>query len=303
MAKFEFGFEELWFRIILKRLPDNPELFASKEVENAQQILRIGKTKVGAARIWAELAGLITKVKKGHVLTPLGRAILRFDPDMEEDGIWWIIHYNLARGDSAAWFYSYYFNQFEYDGFDRQMLESELRAFWAKDHKHLLTDKMYDKLVFQPFKHVFDGTRFGNGRSGSGFRLLYETGQGNFAREPFGSRTIHPAIVAYSICDWAERNERYTAHLEELLSPGAPGRILRLDRSSLDVSLISIGERYLKRVAWISHTANLNSVAISKVPVLALLATYYLELDGKEPVAALEEALDMVERREFDKWK
>jgi hypothetical protein len=302
MAKFEFGFEELWFRMIIKKLPGNPELFAAKEVENTQQVLRIGKLKVGAARIWAEAAGLIKKERKGHVLTPIGRAIAKFDPDMEEDGIWWLIHYNLASADSSAWFYSYFFNYFEYEEFDRPTLEAELREFWAQNHKPL-TDDMFHKLIYSPFKQVFEGTRFGNGRASNGFRLFYETAPGAFSRDPKGSRQLHPAIVGYSICDWARKNERQTAHIEEFLSPGAPGRILRLNNSSLDEMLVAIGERYIKRVAWISHTANLNSVAISNLPALAMLVTYYLELDGKEPVGALEKAIGMVEGGEFGKWR
>jgi hypothetical protein len=61
MAEFKFGFDELWFRMIIKKLPEHPGLFAGKEVENAQQVLRIGKLKVGAASIWAEAAELIKK--------------------------------------------------------------------------------------------------------------------------------------------------------------------------------------------------------------------------------------------------
>lgn len=302
MAKFEFGFDELWFRMLIKKLPDHPELFSRNELENAQQILRIGKLKVGATRIWAEASGLIQKERGGHILTPLGKSILRFDPEMEEDGVWWIIHYNLARKDSVAWFYSYYINYFEQEEFDRQALESELRVFYAKDRKPL-TDDMFHKLVYSPFKQVFESTRFGNGRSSGGFRLFYENPQGGFARDPKGSKPIPPPILGYCLCDWALEKERHTAHIEELLSPGAPGCILRLDRASLDDTLVAIGERYMKKVAWISHTANLNSVAISDVPALALLVTYYLELDGVEPLKALETACEMVESGRFGKWR
>jgi hypothetical protein len=302
MAKFEFGFEELWFRMIIKKLPDYPEMFSAKEVENAQQVLRIGKLKVGAAKTWAETAGLIRKEAKGYVLTVLGNVVSKFDPDMEEDGLWWAIHYNLARTDSAAWFYSFYVNDFEPGAFNREIIKSQLCEFWAKDHKQLTGD-MYDKLIFAPFTQVFKGTRFGNGRSGSGFRLFYETGPGEYARDPSGSKSIHPAIVSYGICDWASHKERHTAHIDELLDRGAPGRIFRLDRSSLDDLLVSIGERYMKKVAWISHTANLNSVAISNIAPLAMLVTYYLELDGDEPGIALDKALGMLDRGEFGKWR
>jgi len=297
MAKFEFGFDESWFRLIIKKLPENQELFIPKEVENAQRILRIGKLKVGAARVWAETADLIKKKNKTYGLTPLGRLISRFDPDMEEDGIWWAIHCHLARSTSPAWFYSFYINFFEHDSFDRQLLESEMRAFWAKDHKPL-TDDMFNKLVFSPLKQVFDGTRLGDG-----FGLFYETAPGAYERRHGAGSALHPAIVAYSLCDWAKKNKRQTAHIEELLSPGGPGRILRLDRATLDEMLIDIGDRYMKKVAWISHTANLNSVAILDVPPLAILAAYYFELDQIAPPNALEKAMEMTRSREIGEWK
>jgi len=71
MAEFKFGFEEQWFRLIIKRLPDNPNLFQPKLVENAQSVLRVGKLKVGAAKVWAETAGIIHKKKQSYLLTPL----------------------------------------------------------------------------------------------------------------------------------------------------------------------------------------------------------------------------------------
>ena len=105
MAKFEFGFEEAWFRLIIKKLPDHRDLFLPRAVEKAQAILRVGKLKVGAARTWAEAAGIICKRKNEFYLTPLGKIIARHDPGLEEDGVWWAIHYNLARSPSSAWFY------------------------------------------------------------------------------------------------------------------------------------------------------------------------------------------------------
>lgn len=51
MAKFEFGFEETWFRLIIKKISEHPDLFLPSAVEKAQTVLRIGKLKVGAAKI------------------------------------------------------------------------------------------------------------------------------------------------------------------------------------------------------------------------------------------------------------
>jgi hypothetical protein len=294
MAKFEFGFEETWFRLIIKKISEHPELFLPSEVENAQTVLRIGKLKVGAARVWAETAGILQKKKQKFSLTPLGRLIARHDPDMDDDGIWWALHYNLARQDSPAWFYAVYFNEFAHDSFDRDMLEKHLRDWWDQDHEKPMTNSTFDKLIFSPFKQVFDGTRLGKD---FGFFAVDENG--GYSRQPSDYREPPPAIAAYALLDWARQHKRQSVHLEKLMEPWGVGRILRLDRQGLDKLLVEIGDRYGKQVAWISHTAGLNSVSLMDVSPLALLSAHYRELDGDASLDAL--AAGIAEARELEK--
>ena len=282
MAEFKFGFEESWFRLIIKKLPDNPDLFLPKAVEKAQDILRVGKLKVGAARAWAESAGIVCKKRGDFVLTPLGEIIVRHDPDLEEDGIWWVLHYNLARTDSLAWFYSFYINEFEPNDFTRDGFEKAIREYWDKDHEKPMTDSVFHKLIFSPLKQVFEGTRLGDK-----FGFWVSDEGGNFLRHPQNSPPLPKAILAYALLDWGLQQQRQSVHLEKLLESGGIGKVFRLDRDVLDSFLIDIGEYYQKQVGWISHTAGLNSVSIMDFPPLALISTYYHELDGAEPMAAL----------------
>ncbi|WP_457570841.1 DUF4007 family protein [Desulfovulcanus sp.] len=289
MAKFEFGFEEAWFRLIIKKLPGNPDLFLPRSVEKAQAILRVGKLKVGAARVWAEAAGIIRKKNGVFLLTPLGRIVAHHDPDLEEDGIWWAFHYNLARRTSPAWFYSFYFNEFIPDNFTRDELEKELRAYWDRNHDKPMTDSVFHKLIFSPLKQVLEGTRIGNG-----FGFWLSDSDGNYLRQKEKKHPLHRAILAYALLDWAESELRQSVHLEKLLEPGGIGKIFRLTKDELDILLVDIGEQYQKQVSWISHSAGLNSVSIMQCPPLALISTYYHELDGKDPLTALNLAKEEV---------
>lgn len=282
MAKFEFGFEEAWFRLIIKKLPDHPDLFLPRAVEKAQAILRVGKLKVGAARAWAEAAGIVCKKKNTFVLTALGKVIARHDPDLEEDGIWWVIHYHLARNTSPAWFYSFYFNEFTLDQFSRKQLEHELRVHWNNSHDKPMTDSVFHKLIFSPLKQVFEGTRLGGE-----FGFWQTDDEGYYLRLSENALPFPRAILAYSLLDWGKEEHRQSVHLEKLLEPGGIGKIFRLERDVLDALLIDIGEHYRKKVAWISHTAGLNSVSIMDVRPSVLVSAYYHELDGEEPLKAL----------------
>ncbi len=291
MAKFEFGFEEAWFRLIIKKLPDHPDLFLPREVEKAQAILRVGKLKVGAAKTWAQSAGIILKQKNDFILSPLGQLIARHDPDLEEDGIWWLIHYRLARLESPAWFYSFYFNQFGLDEFSRDQFEAQVRAYWDETHERPMTKKTFDKLIFSPFKQVFEGTRLGDE---FGFWQINE--EGNIYRTAFCDTSVPKAILAYALIDWGRQHDRQSVHLEKLLEPRGIGKIFRLERDTLDTLLVDIGEVYQKQAGWISHTAGLNSVSITDIPKLALVSTYYHELDGEDPSDALAKGLEEAEQ-------
>ena len=287
MAEFKFGFEEAWFRLIIKKLPDHPDLFLPREVEKAQAILRVGKLKVGAAKAWAQSAGIILKQKNDFLLSPLGQLIARHDPDLDEDGIWWLIHYHLARLKSPAWFYSFYFNQFGLDEFSRDQFETQVRAHWDETHENPMTKKTFDKLIFSPFKQVFEGTRLGDE---FGFWQINE--EGNICRTAFCDPPVPKAILAYALSDWGRQHDRQSVHLEKLLEPGGVGKIFRLERETLDTLLVDIGEVYQKQAGWISHTAGLNSVSITDIPRLALISAYYHELDGEEPTDALVKGLE-----------
>nr|WP_320015558.1 DUF4007 family protein [uncultured Desulfobacter sp.] len=282
MAKFEFGFEEAWLRLILKRLPDNPDLFLPKAVEKAQSLLRVGKLKVGAARAWAESAGLVCKKKGAFILTPLGQIIAKHDPDLEEDGIWWLLHYHLAKSNSPAWFYSYYCNEFSQDNFSREDFEKALRAHWDDNHEKPMTDSVFHKLIFSPLKQVFEGTRLGEE-----FGLWLTDNDGNYLRQTENAPLLPKSVLAHALLDWAMEQQRQSVHLEKLLEAGGVGRIFRLAREDFDNLLVDIGEYYQKQVAWISHTAGLNSVSLMDCPPLAMVSAYYYELDGEEPMDAL----------------
>jgi len=282
MAKFEFGFEEAWLRLILKKLPDNPDLFFPKAVEKAQSILRVGKLKVGAARAWAESAGIVCKKKGAFQLTSLGQIIAKHDPDLEEDGIWWLLHYNLAKSSSPAWFYSFYCNEFSQDNFSRDDFEKAVREHWDDSHEKPMTDSVFHKLIFSPFKQVFEGTRLGGE---FGFWLTDD--DGNYLRQIENAPSLPKAILAYALLDWAAEQQRQSVHLEKLMEAGGVGRIFRLERDDFDSLLVDIGEYYQKQVAWISHTAGLNSISIMDCPPLALVSAYYHEMDGEEPMDAL----------------
>ena len=167
-------------------------------------------------------------------------------------------------------------------------LEKALRGHWDAEHEKPMTDKTYKTLIFPPFKQFLLGTQDSDGtRLGRTFGFLNETESGTFIRNTENSPPLPKAILAYALLDWAMEKQRQSVHLEKLLEAGGVGHIFRLAREDFDSLLVDIGEYYQKQVAWISHTAGLNSVSLMDCPALAMVSAYYHELDGEEPMDAL----------------
>jgi hypothetical protein len=210
---------------------------------------------------------------------------------MEEDGIWWLLHYHLAKLNSPAWFYSYYCNEFSQDNFSREDFEKALRTHWDNNHEKPMTDSVFHKLIFSPLKQVFEGTRLGDA---FGFWLTDD--DSNYLRQTENAPPPPKAILGYALLDWAMEQQRQSVHLEKLLETGGIGHIFRLKREEFDSLLVDIGEYYQKQVAWISHTAGLNSVSLMDCPPLAMVSAYYHELDGEDPMDALAMGKNEVEK-------
>lgn len=172
--------------------------------------------------LWAQNAGIILKKKNDFFLSPLGQLIARHDPNLEEDGIWWLIHYHLACSESPAWFYSFYFNRFDLDEFSREQFETQVRAHWDDTHEKPMTDSVFHKLIFLPIKQVFEGTRLGDE-----FGFWQTNEDGDYFRTAFCTVPVPKAILAYALIEWCCQNERQSVHLEKLLEPGGVGRIFR----------------------------------------------------------------------------
>lgn len=271
-----FGFERAWLSRGLKAIHTDRELLDKKRIEEAQFRLALGNQQVFALGHWLKALGLVTKANDGYVLTSRGLTILQNDSQIEENGTWFAIHYWLATSKEYAFCYWCAMNCLPRQ-FDRAMLMRELeKQFPGKSQSTYFNHT-------RTFLAVIRGTAIGNEL---GILVIRDE---SISSDGFDSRSIHPAIVAYAICDWSERTKRSTAGTGEMLELGGPARSLILDSWALDEFLDKIQDRYLKRVLWVSRTAGLNSVTFANdFPPLALLNAYYLEhVTGVEPIEAL----------------
>ncbi len=121
-AKHEtFYVRDGWLYKGLKAIREDEMMFLS---DDAPQRLGLGKNMVRALRFWMQATGLayekLLKRGKAQFLTPLGEAILNYDPYQELEGTLWLLHHQLicSKDHATAWYW--FFNHYIPLNFTRQ---------------------------------------------------------------------------------------------------------------------------------------------------------------------------------------
>jgi hypothetical protein len=123
-----FTVREGWLHKGLRLLAENPALIVD---ENAADWLGVGRNMAKSIRHWLVATGLAEAAPakaKAHLsleMTPLGRLLWEKDRYLTEIGTWWALHINLVNAPQHAASWTWFFNSFGLDRFDRAVcLES-----------------------------------------------------------------------------------------------------------------------------------------------------------------------------------
>ena len=136
-----FPVREGWLHKGMKLLDESPEMFLDEEVSD---VLGVGRNMAKAIRHWlvatglAEIAGVESR---GRTIllekTDLGQLIWEHDPYFLNEGTWWILHANLVNNFDATTTWSWFFNNFGHDRFDRAVCLESLRRFVESAQKRV----------------------------------------------------------------------------------------------------------------------------------------------------------------------
>lgn len=305
MALTNFGIREKWLRLLLKVLPSNPCIFSNltntDNMEEAQYLLGgMGNKQVPAVKDWGVGIGLIENDSaSNYILTPFGKLITKYDPQLEEYGTYWAIHYNLCvnsykskHTDKAddIWSYSKYSNTFKAGIFSRNDLKACLKEY--KNAGKEYSDSTIEKMCLAPLLDTMSNTKLGDEL---GILSIADEAKGIYERRHPSDSTLHPSILAYMLYDWASFNSRLSINTAEFFNYGSVACLLSMEEQQFNTYLNKIQDRYAKKILWVSWTAGLNSVAFEQnISPLSILQSYYLEhQSGKDPHESLSQAVEL----------
>ena len=271
-----FGFERGWLARALKALREDAGILAKGRLAEAQMRLGLGNQQVYALEHWLRALHLVSGDKTAYDLTDRAVLIGDWDPQIEEPGTWYAIHYWLASNRDHAFSYWCAVNRLPCR-FSREELLSVLANEFPGKSRSTYANHL------RAFLEVVRRTPLGNTLG------LFAVNDDSVSRESFDPSQVPSAVVSYALCDWRQRNSRSTVAVAEIVQAEAPGRAFAMSEAALNEHLDTISQRYSERVLWVSRTAGLNSVTFaSDLDPNVLLRTYYHEqLEGLSPPEAL----------------
>lgn len=136
-----FPVREGWLHKGMKLVKTSPEMFLDPEVADQ---LGVGRNMAKSIRHWLLATGLaVTCGAEGSGgvaqirLSELGQLVWSFDRYFLTEGTWWMLHANLVNNVESTTTWSWFFNNFNHDRFDRAVCLESLRRFVESSQKRV----------------------------------------------------------------------------------------------------------------------------------------------------------------------
>ncbi len=286
-----FPFRNTWLTKGVRASAADPMVFTR---EDAMVSLGVGKNMVRSIRHWCLATGMLdedTAVSnnRGRHLVPtcIGRRVFLgdrpWDPYLEDVATLWLIHYQLATNEGRATTFYYAFNELHEPDFTRDALERALHALATRKGVRTSANTL------QRDVDVFIRTYVGSAGSAvspeesldcplAELGLIFQPGPtGPYAFSHGPKDTLPDAVFLYGLWQFAQwRPSQRTLSFDEVAyAPRSPGRVFRLDETSLAERLERLAD-LTKGAIRFSETAGLKQILLNEgIDPLSMLDAHY----------------------------
>lgn len=125
-----FHIREGWLHKGLKLLIEHPARLAA---DDCADWLGVGRNMAKSIRYWLQVTGLACRdPQEGRrsrelLATDLARLVWRHDRYFTKPGTWWVLHVNIVLSDEHAASWTWFFNHFNVDRFQKQVCVENFR--------------------------------------------------------------------------------------------------------------------------------------------------------------------------------
>lgn len=268
MEKFRFKGNESfairngWFEKALYVINENPDKNVLSNKDGVHY-LGVGSNMVTAIRYWLRAAGIIDD--KSSELTEFGNQILKKDAFFENEGTWWLIHYNLASNLTDCPVIYCLFNEVDSTRGKKEMFAGMIMNYFTEERSYEVKKSYIDDDLAVCIKSYCvdpeDSKKTPEDNNScplSNLNLL-QKGDGDvlIKTAPVNAH-LSSLVVYYALLKvyGNSTSESFTVDNAMNIANG-PGKIFNLDRHSM---LAAVEELQRKGLVDFNRTAGLNTV-------------------------------------------
>lgn len=272
-----FSIREGWFEKAIDSIKENEQSVFSKG--NGVAILGIGANMVTSLRYWLIASEIISP--KNNTFTDFGNLLVEYDPYLDSDFSWWMIHQHLVSNFKDAPIFNIVFNHFNVKNFTKETMNRFVVNYLEKNRFDMSNSTQIDAdttvllrtYIMEKVENPEDNLSSPLGKLG----LLKKSSKSlyNFTQP---SRDSLPFQVVYcGLLNCLDDTEKKNGiNIDDLiLKENSPYKIFRLDKNLL---YLYINDMKQAELVTINKTAGLNMLYLQKImKEKEIFGDYFLE--------------------------
>lgn len=269
-----FSIREGWLSKGLLAVKNNSRVFS---MDDATDVLGIGTNMVKSLKYWLYATNLINDEKNNIKITELGNLILEYDPYMEDEFTWWMIHINLLLNEDDFYVGNLFFNKILSKNFSKEevfnIVSNVLETKKLEYNDKILVDEINMIIKTYVVDSSTDNPENNFNCPLADLELLNRISKDNYELLKPNYRNLNFLVVYFLVLKILDGREYIS--IDELLKvQNSPSRLLNLDKNLLNDYLDDMRRNDL---ITINRTAGLNMIYMSKVLSLSDIFSEYFD--------------------------
>lgn len=256
-----FSIREGWFAKGIRTVKKDGKVFSSPD---ATDILGIGTNMVKSLKYWMTAACLIEDNNRIITLSEFGKLIDKYDPYLEDNFSWWLIHLKLILNIEDSYIYNLFFNKCVMKLFSKRDIYEQLAQI-LNDNKIEYNDNTLQDEVNMIIKTYSIDEKIDNPENNficpmSELNLLKKVDINTYERVRPDYRNLNYLVVYYLMTILS--NDKDYISIDDLIKlDNSPAKLLNLDKNLINEYLDEMKKHNL---IIINRTAGLNMIYFNK---------------------------------------
>ena len=256
-----FSIREGWLAKGIRTIIEDSKVFSSAD---ATDILGIGTNMVKSLKYWMTATCLIEESNRSISLSKFGELIDKYDPYLEDNFSWWLIHLNMILNIEDSYIYNLFFNKCTMKVFSKRDIFEQISQILNNNkleyNENILQDEVNMIIKTYSIDEKIDNPENNFICPLSELNLIKKVDINAYERIKPDFRSLNYLIVYYLMILLSEDKEYLS--IDDLIKlDNSPAKLLNLDKNLINEYLDEMKKHDL---IIINRTAGLNMIYFNK---------------------------------------